>query len=266
MKISKAKKTPQEKASPAAHEPARRRIYNHVHDLVSTGALPGGHIISELQLSRTLGVSRSPVREAIGQLVADGLLQQAPNRSAVVVELTREDIVDLYEVREALELYAVRKVAQRGLHPANQAQLKGYLDSVEKILRKLKASGKKALDESQMAEFTGLDMKLHSLLVLSTQNIRMQRIVADTRVLVRVFAIRRGGHEVSMLEKIHRQHSAIVQAVARGRSEEAAEILSEHIQTSLKERLDEFDLWKRENALREYPLEFSKPARAKRKP
>lgn len=264
MKSLKKKSSPQKKKAASAPESARQRVYNHIHDLVSTGELSGGQILSEVQISRTLGVSRSPVREAIGQLVADGILQQAPNRSAVVVELTREDIVDLYEVREALELYAVHKVAQNGLHPTNHEELKASLGGVEKMLRKLKASGKRALDPAQMAEFSTLDMKLHSLLVLSTQNIRMQRIVADTRLLVRVFAIRRGGHEVSILEKIHRQHSAIVQAVAKGKGEEAAKILSEHIQTSLKERLDDFDLWRRTNALREHPANLDKLSRAKR--
>jgi DNA-binding GntR family transcriptional regulator len=118
-----------------------------------------------------------------------------------------------------------------------------------------------------MTAFSSLDMKIHALLLLSTQNVRMQKIVADTRVLVRIFAMRRNGHELSMLEKIHRQHVAIVNAVAKGRVEEAVTMLSEHIQTSLNERLEEFDYWKRENALREHPLEFSRsPGRpAKRK-
>jgi len=263
VKIKKAspRSRPSTQKSPLPALSARERIYNYVHELVSTGALPGGHVISELQLSRDLGTSRSPVREAIGQLIADGLLEQAPNRSAVVVDLSREDIIDLYEVREALEIYAVRKVAQRGLHPTNYAQLKGYLDHVQTMIRTMKTGGEAAMNADQMAEFASLDMKLHALLVMATQNIRMQKIVADTRVLVRIFAMRHSGHELTMLEKIHRQHVAIVQAVAKGRADEAAEVLSEHIRTSLQERLDEFDFWKRESALREHPLDFSAPGR-----
>jgi len=251
MKTAKKKKVVPRSGATASAGSARHRIYDYILEQVSTGALPGGQVISELQLSRILGTSRSPVREAIGNLIADGLLQQAPNRSAVVVDLSREDIVDLYEVREALEVYAVRKVAQRGLHPANHAQLKGYLESVQNIIRTLKESGKRKFSLEQMAEFSSFDMKIHALLVLSTQNARMQKIVADTRVLVRIFAMRRNGPELSMLEKIHRQHVAIVQAVAKGRVEEAAALLAEHIQTSLNERLEEFDFWKREDALRD---------------
>ncbi len=73
--------------------------------------------------------------------------------------------------------------------------------------------------------------------------------------------MRHNGHELSMLEKIHRQHVAIAQAVVKGQAEEAATLLSEHIQTSLKERLEEFDLWKRESAMRNHPLTSEKSAK-----
>jgi DNA-binding GntR family transcriptional regulator len=261
MTYGRKKSAAQGSVSSRAKSSARERIYNYVHELVSKGELRGGHVISELQLSRDLGTSRSPVREAIGHLIADGLLEQAPNRSAVVVDLHREDIIDLYEVREALETYAVRKVAQRGLHPANDAQLKGYLASVQDMIRSVKKSGKRELNREQMAEFSSIDMKFHALLVLSTRNVRMQKIVADTRVLVRIFAMRRNGHELSVLEKIHRQHVAIAQAVVKGHAEDAAALLSEHIQTSLQERLEEFDLWKRESAMRNHPLTAEKAAK-----
>jgi len=241
----------------SASTSAKDRIYSYLYQQLSSGALPAGHVISELQLSRTLGTSRSPIREAIGQLVSEGLLEQAPNRSAVVVNLSREDIVDLFEVREALEIYAVRKVAGRGLHPTNYAQLKECLDITQAMIVKMKADGQRAMTDEQMTEFTRIDHRLHALLVISTQNARMQKIVSDTRVLVRIFAMRHRGHDVGVLDKIHRQHVAIVQAVAKGKSEEAARLLSEHIKTSLQERLEEFDLWKRERAVLSHSLEMA---------
>ena len=246
MKTGRAMKVAKKVSASAVGTSARDRIYKYLHQQLSSGALPAGHVISELQLSRTLGTSRSPIREAIGQLVSEGLLEQAPNRSAVVVNLSREDIVDLFEVREALETYAVRKVAQRGLHPTNYAQLKECLEATHAMIAQMNDAGLRAMTDEQMTEFTRTDHRLHALLVISTQNARMQKIVGDTRVLVRIFAMRHRGHDVAMLEKIQRQHTAIVQAVAKGKPEEAAQLLSEHIKTSLHERLEEFDLWKRE--------------------
>jgi DNA-binding GntR family transcriptional regulator len=238
-----------------ANKSAKDRAYVYLHQQLSSGALPAGHVISELQLSRTLGTSRSPIREAIGQLVSEGLLEQAPNRSAAVANLSREDVIDLFEVREALETYAARKVAQRGLHPTNHIQLKECLEATQAMIAQMKAVGQRAMTDEQMAEFTRTDHRLHALLVISTQNARMQKIVDDTRVLVRIFAMRHRGHDVAMLEKIQRQHTAIVQAVAKGKPEEAARLQSEHIKTSLQERLEEFDLWKRERAMLSHSLE-----------
>jgi DNA-binding GntR family transcriptional regulator len=246
--MKKLKSSPKQ-SDKAVGKSTKSRIYAYLRQQISSGTLPGGHVVSEIQLSRTLGTSRSPIREAIAQLVADGLLEQAPNRSAIVIDLSRQDIIDLFEVREALEIYAVRKVAQRGLHPINLEQLKKSLDSIQVMIAKMKAAGQRALNEDQMSEFTRLDHRLHALLVISTQNIRMQKIVGDTRVLVRIFAMRHRGHELSMLERIQRQHTSIVQAVAKGNANEAARLLSEHIQASLRERLDEFDLWKREQVM-----------------
>src|SRR5260370_18706384 len=205
------------KVSPmAGGRSAKDRIYIYLHQQLSSGALPAGHVISELQLSRTLGTSRSPIREAIGQLVSEGLLEQAPNRSAVVVNLSREDIVDLFEVREALEIYAVRKVAQRGLHPTNHAQLKQCLDTTQAMIAQMKAAGQRALTDEQMTEFTRTDHRLHALLVISTQNARMQKIVGDTRVLVRIFAMQHRGHDVAMRWKIERQHMSMVRTDSEG--------------------------------------------------
>ncbi len=158
-------------------------------------------------------------------------------------------------MREALEIYAVRKVAQRGLHPTNHAQLKQCLEATQAMIAQMKAAGQRALTDEQMTEFTRTDHRLHALLVISTQNARMQKIVGDTRVLVRIFAMRHRGYDVAMLEKIQRQHMAIVQAVAKGKAEQAARLLSEHIKTSLQERLEEFDLWKRERAVLSHSLE-----------
>src|SRR6266702_1936727 len=257
MGVTKRMKVPKKVSPAAVNTSAKDRIYSYLHQQLSSGALPAGHVISELHLSRTLGTSRSPIREAIGQLVSEGLLEQAPNRSAVVVNLSREDIIDLFEVREALEIYAVRKVAQRGLHPTNHEQLKECMEITQAMIVQMKADGQRAMTDEQMAEFTRIDHRLHALLVISTQNARMQKIVSDTRVLVRIFAMRHRGHDVAVLEKIQRQHVAIVQAVAKGKPEEAARLLSKHIETSLEERLEEFDLWKRERAVRSHSLEVA---------
>src|SRR5947209_16259053 len=75
--------------------------------------LPPGTELSEVALSRELGVSRGPLREAIGRLAAEGLVTVRPRRGAVVRSLSEEEFLELYQVREALEGMAVKLAVPR---------------------------------------------------------------------------------------------------------------------------------------------------------
>src|ERR1700738_1426886 len=89
--------------------PMREKARQHIQWKIAARELAGGTGGSELVIAKELGVSRTPVREAIGQLVAEGLLQQLPTGGVAVAQLSRRDIIDLYELREALEVYAAGK-------------------------------------------------------------------------------------------------------------------------------------------------------------
>ena len=108
----------------------RERAYVYIQRKIAAQELKGGGAISELLLAKEMGISRTPIREAIGQLVAEGLLEQIPNRGVVVVQLNRRDIIDLYELREALEVYAVSKVAQYTVNPFDLSRLRELAEGV----------------------------------------------------------------------------------------------------------------------------------------
>jgi DNA-binding GntR family transcriptional regulator len=167
------------------------------------------------------------------------------------VQLSREDIVDLYELREALEVYAVGKVARAPLRAADLGRLQKLVDDILVLKKELETSGAPALDAQQMNRFVACDLGFHALLMSMAVNARMQKIVNETRLLIRIFAIRRRGHDPAMLERIHRQHQEILDAVAKQQVEAAMRVLSAHIQTSKQERLEEFDYWKREASIRQ---------------
>jgi len=228
---------------------ARERAYRHIQEQISKGVLVAGQPVSELLLAKELGSSRTPIREAIGQLATEGLLEQTHNRGAVVRQLTRSDITDLYEVREALEVYAGAKVAGRGLQPRELQRLHEFNDGIQQLRDELKRTGAEALDEKQMVHFAQLDLSLHAQIVLLTLNSRIQKIINETRVLIQIFAIRRSGHDAAALGQIWQQHHNIIEALAARNTEVARKLLSEHILHSLKERLDEFEAWERTNAM-----------------
>ena len=102
-------------ASEAALSPAPvenltlwQRVYDHLRAEILAGRLGPGTELAEVALSELLGVSRGPLREAIGRLAAEGLVTVRPRRGAVVRSLSKQEFVELYQVREALEMLAVR--------------------------------------------------------------------------------------------------------------------------------------------------------------
>jgi DNA-binding GntR family transcriptional regulator len=228
----------------------RDRAYAHIQRKIASGDLQPGSSVSELALSKELGSSRTPIREAIGQLVAEGLLEQTRNRGAVVVQLTRQDIIDLYELREALEVYAVGKVAREAVNRADLDRLHALSNDILLLRDELLRSAAAALDARQMHRFVTSDLAFHTLLIRMAANARITKVLNETRLLIRIFAMHREGHSVADLERIHRSHESILNAVSRRDGPAAMSYLSEHIKTSQRERLEQYDHWEREASLR----------------
>jgi DNA-binding GntR family transcriptional regulator len=259
MTPRKAKEGPEK---PAEQELSMRgRAYLHIQQAIASGELCPGDALSEVELAGELGSSRTPVREAIGQLASEGLLEQTPNRATTVTRLTRDDIVDLYELREALEVFAAGKVARHGAAMEDLIELQNLADAILPLRDELAASSAKALNKAQMKRFMRADLSFHALLMRMALNPRMQKIVSEAQLLIRIFAIRRAGHELGMLDKIHTHHTRIVIALRKGQAERAMQMLAEHIQISLQERLEEFDAWNRARAMhRESPAVLERQA------
>ena len=93
---------------------ASDRAYRTLLDEIQSGALAAGAVLGEVEQSTRLGVSRTPLREALGRLVADGLVVQASPRVTVVADIDTGDIRELFEVRRALEETAARLASARG--------------------------------------------------------------------------------------------------------------------------------------------------------
>lgn len=229
----------------------REKAYLYIQQLIANGTMPAGSGISELLLAKELGSSRTPIREAMNQLAAEGLLTQSSSGGMVVAQLSREDIIELYEMREALEVFAAGRIARVTLRPADKIRLQGLIDEVEKLEKELTKSKKPALDVQQMERFISCDLGFHALLMSMTNNSRLQKIVNDTRLLISIFAIHRTGHDVAMLKSIRESHQHVLDAVGRQDCESAMSALAKHIQESREERLKEYDEWRRESSLRE---------------
>ncbi len=91
----------------------REVAYQHLRKKIATREVRAGMPVSELSIASELGISRTPTREAMRQLLTEGLLEEVPGRGVVVVTLERRDIVEIYGIRKVLEVQAVRVAAER---------------------------------------------------------------------------------------------------------------------------------------------------------
>jgi DNA-binding GntR family transcriptional regulator len=225
------------------------KAYQYLRGKILSGELAPGAALSEASIARELGNSRGPLREAVRRLTAEGFLRQAPTGGSVVAEFSRRDVSELYELREALEVYAVGKAAEHKLRGPDLETLERAVKDVLLLRDELEASGEPHLKADAMRRFIRLDLQFHTMLVRAAANSRILKVVADTRVLLNIFAIRRKGHDASQLTQIHRYHSQILAAIVHGDPQEATRLLGEHIRLSRDERLKEYDEREREAAL-----------------
>jgi DNA-binding GntR family transcriptional regulator len=217
-----------------------RLAHQHILDKISTGDLPAGAALSELSLAAELGLSRTPVREAIGQLVAEGILQKS-SRGAVVAEHTRQDIIELYQLREALEVYVIGVVTERRLSARELETLEGLVEQVRVCAADLRKSGRPVLEGEALKSFVTCDLRFHMLLLQAGGNQRMVKVLDSTQLLLRIFTLRREHHTVKLLGEVYDFHRRILAAVAAGNREEACRLLGEHIRLSRDERLAEYE-------------------------
>ena len=237
------------------NQSVRMKAYLLIQRKIASGELRAGTLISEMAVAKELGSSRTPVREAVGQLLSEGLLELSRGGGIVVTQLTRQGIIDLYELREALEVFAVGRAARNPLRPSDRERLESLIGETKVLLGELKTAGKRELDAEQMRRFTVSDLGFHALLIRMAANLRILKVVNDTRLMIRIFGIQRSGHKYDELEHIYRHHREILDAVIDQNGELAQKLLSEHIQASARERLEEFDHWERERTLAN--MEFS---------
>src|SRR6202007_3058218 len=111
-------------------------VMDRVREAILCGAVGAGERLNEVQLSRTLSVSRTPVRAALQALAGEGLLDYAPNRGFTVREFPLPAIVDAYEIRASLEGVAARFAAERGLSPDEKATIERSLGAGDRMLER----------------------------------------------------------------------------------------------------------------------------------
>ncbi|WP_175597234.1 GntR family transcriptional regulator [Peristeroidobacter soli] len=187
------------------------------------GSLPAGSPLSVPELSRRLQVSRSPVREALLQMVADGLAVERPRRGVVVASVAPDDLLQIHEIREALEALCARLCATR-IDKQGLKQLSDILERQSECVRRDDADG-----------YFDTNAQFHATIASYSGNPRLQGILEGLAVQMqmglREVASRPDQQRLGLLE-----HQRVLQALRSGAAERAEKLMSSHI-SDTKERL-----------------------------
>lgn len=217
-----------------------QKAYDHIRQRIIAGDFPPGAVVSEAALARELGISRTPVGEALRELAAVGLVEQVPRYGTIVRSITRQDLIELYEVREGLEPYAVA-LAVRRILPADLERLGRLCERLEGFLRALNDAKLAELEGQTLREFLAADMAFHTLLIHAAGNRRIAKLVRDSHVMTALFGARRMCHNRQIVGEACRYHAEILAAVRRGDADAARSLSAEHIRTSLALSLEHLD-------------------------
>jgi DNA-binding GntR family transcriptional regulator len=201
-------------------------IVDRIRRAILRGDLQPGQSLVERELASMLGVSKTPIREALRTLAATGLVTVVPFRGTTVRECDSEFVRSIYEVRILLEPEAVRR--------AVSAQTPERVVEAREILREAGAAGR----SEDYASLTLLNRRFHRMLYAPCDNVFLRAVLDGVSDQVALIAIqgwrRRGtwGDEAT-------QHDAILEAVEAGNAKETARRLRRHIDESLKRLLEE---------------------------
>lgn len=207
----------------------KQDAYRYILQKMMRGELEPGMQISELSVAAELGISRSPVRDALSQMVAEGMVERVPRYGTVIKKFTAQEIADLYDLRVALESYAAEQAARK-IDPDALKRLEAACEGIEQIADKLKETGKGELDGEMLSEMSQLDMEFHLIILRATGNRMLLKSAFDSKVMSRIFGIPRvSSFDWEHVHGIYRYHRDIFDAVQHGDAEVARASMSRHI-------------------------------------
>ena len=196
--------------------PLRDVVFNTLRQAILRGELKPGERLMEIQLANKLGVSRTPIREAIRKLELEGLVLMIPRKGAEVAEITEKNMLDVLEGRRALEELAVKLACERITEEEIQ-ELKDAADAFQKIL-----------SEKDITKIAEADEAFHDVIFKSTGNDRLIQLLNSLREQMyryRLEYLKREEYHPQLLE----EHQQIIDRITRKDQSEAAELIDRHI-------------------------------------
>lgn len=216
------------------------KIYHHLRTKLLAGEFPPGTRLDYKKISVEMGVSTTPVREAMGKLGSEGLVELVPRAGAIVRKLGTQEAVQLYGVREAIETYAAAKAAEK-ISDARLQQLEGVLAKMRNLIVKSFSATSSIMTGENLSEFLQSDLAFHMTIIEAAGNPRLTKLAGDSHIHSRIFGVERFGHNRELMEEADEIHRAIFTALKNRDATKASKLISQHIQRSLELTLTHID-------------------------
>ncbi|HEY9076177.1 MAG TPA: GntR family transcriptional regulator [Anaerolineaceae bacterium] len=196
-----------------------------LREYIVKGKLPSGSRLIERELAEWLGVSRMPVHDALVQLEKEGLVVTRPD-ARYVIDLTRQDLYELFQVRVVLERLAA-ELAARNSTPDNASQY-------EQLLKEMK----EAVERRDIDAFVDGHMEIHRTIWRQARNPHLQKALDSILGLILMFMAR---SEYINWDNTLERHGGIIEAIQAGDPDMAGECMTRHIIQSLEHTMQSLD-------------------------
>lgn len=210
----------------------RDQVAQTLREAIISGKFKPGERLLEVELAARLGLSRSPLREALRDLEKDGLVQSTPNKGCAVVQFTHEDVLQIFGIRGALERLAVEWAVRR-VTPTDLSKLQEVLDRMEAARNLPPAERSEAL--------LALDMEFHRIIYQAAGAERLTRMLEGLHTHVRMLMGMSGRTATDVgVESLVQEHRALLESISAGREEEAVALIAAHVRAAQERILRRF--------------------------
>ncbi len=196
--------------------PLRDVVFKTLRQGILTGELKPGERLMEIHLANKLGVSRTPIREAIRKLELEGLVTMIPRRGAEVAQITEKSMKDVLEVRKVLDDLSVELACER------------ITEEEKELLKNACVDFEEAVKTGDFAKIAKTDVAFHDIIVTATRNIRLSQMVnnlAEQMYRYRFEYIKDSTQHARLVQ----EHEEICQGIIAGDKKRALEAIEKHI-------------------------------------
>lgn len=220
-----------------SYQPLREVVCESLREAIRKGVLKPGERIMEIKLAEELGVSRTPVREAIRKLELEGYVVMMPRRGTYVADMSIRDINEIFEIRTALESLS-NSLAAEHITEDELEHLQRLLVIIGGYIKEYEEGDD---HEAAMEKIVETDIEFHDLLYYAARNNRLVGIISNLRDQLTRFRTLSMSYP-GRLEATLDEHREIVEAIANGDERGASKAAEHHMENSEKTLLKAMDI------------------------